>query len=188
MAGGILQVAEALAAKFRWQDYKSVIDIGTAQGVLPVHIAQAHSHLRVGGFDLPHVQPLFERYVAEHNLSSRLRFHSGDFFSDELPAADVLIMGRILHNWDLATKQMLLNKAHDALPADGALIVYERLIDDERRLNAGGLLASLNMLVMTAGGFDFTGADCISWMRDAGFHEMKVQPLTGEWSVIVGKK
>lgn len=188
MAGGTLQAAEALAARFSWQRHRSMIDIGTAQGVLPVRIAQMHPHISSGGFDLPHVQPLFERYVREHGLADRLRFHPGDFFADPLPAADVLIMGRILHNWDLATKRMLLKKAYDALPVGGALLVYERLIDDERRVNAGGLLASLNMLVMTSGGFDFTGADCISWMREAGFREMKVQPLTGEWSMIIGKK
>jgi hypothetical protein len=42
-------------------------------------------------------------------------------------------MGRILHNWDLRTKIMLLRKAYEAVPAGGALIVYERLIDDDRR-------------------------------------------------------
>jgi hypothetical protein len=38
-----------------------------------------------------------------------------------------MIMGRVLHNWDLPTKQMLLQKAYCALPESGAIIVYERL-------------------------------------------------------------
>lgn len=97
-------------------------------------------------------------------------------------------MGRVLHNWDLPSKKMLLKKAYDALPASGALIVYERLIDDERRRNVAGLLASLNMLVMTAGGFDFTGADCVSWMREAGFRDIRVEPLAAEQSMVVGFK
>ena len=97
-------------------------------------------------------------------------------------------MGRVLHNWDLATKRLLLRKAHDALPSGGALVVYERLIDDGRRVNTAGLLASLNMLIMTAGGFDFTGSDCIGWMRDAGFHDMWVEPLASGQSMIVGTR
>ncbi len=72
--------------------------------------------------------------------------------------------------------------------AGGCLIVYERLIDDERRTNAAGLLASLNMLVMTSGGFDFTGADCIGWMRETGFRDMRVEALTDDQSMIVGTK
>jgi len=94
----------------------------------------------------------------------------------------------VLHNWDLATKRMLLAKAHAALPPGGALIVYERLIDDERRANAAALLASLNMLIMTAGGFDFTGADCIAWMEEAGFRDLRVEPLTREHAMVIGEK
>src|ERR1700730_8349401 len=161
MTGGTLPVARALAAKFPWQDYKTVIDIGTAQGGLPVEIALAHPQITGGGFDLPPMRPHFESYVQERRLSDRLRFFPGDFLQNPLPGADVLVFGRILHNWDLATKKMLLEKAYEALPAGGTLIVYERLIDDERRANSAALLASLNMLIMTAGGFDLTGADCV---------------------------
>ena len=94
-------------------------------------------------------------------------------------------MGRVLHNWDMATKAMLLRKAYEALPAGGALIVFERMIDDERRTNSVGLLSSLNMLIMTEGGFDFTAADCIGWMADAGFRHMRCEPLTGDQSMVV---
>jgi len=188
MTGGTLPVAKALAAKFNWQNYKTIIDVGTAQGCLPVQIAHAHPHITGGGFDLPPVAPHFGNYVREHDLSHRLRFYAGDFLQDPLPSADVLVFGRVLHNWDIATKRMLLKKAHDALPAGGALIVYERLIDDKRRVNAAALLASVNMVIMTAGGFDFTGADCIGWTREAGFRDMRVELLTSEYSMVVGTK
>jgi O-methyltransferase/methyltransferase family protein len=188
MTGGTLPVAKALAAKFNWQNYKTIIDVGTAQGCLPVQIAHAHPHISGGGFDLPPVAPHFGNYVREHDLSHRLRFYAGDFLQDPLPSADVLVFGRVLHNWDIATKRMLLKKAYDALPAGGVLIVYERLIDDKRRVNAAALLASVNMVIMTAGGFDFTGADCIGWMREAGFRNMRVELLTSEYSMVVGTK
>jgi hypothetical protein len=94
----------------------------------------------------------------------------------------------VLHNWDLATKRRLLEKTRDALPGGGVLIVYERLIDDAQRVNDAALLASLNMLIMTAGGFDFTAADCIGWMAEAGFHDMRVEPLTGSYAMIRGTK
>jgi hypothetical protein len=188
MTGGTLPVAKAIAATFPWRHFNTVIDIGTAQGCLPVQIALAHHHITGGGFDLPPVQSHFETFVKEHGLSSRLKFHAGDFLSDPLPSADVLVFGRILHNWDLATKKSLLRKAYDALPAGGTLVVYERLIDDDRRTNAPALLASLNMLIMTAGGFDFTAADCRAWMTEAGFRDLHVQPLAGEISTIFGRK
>jgi O-methyltransferase domain/Dimerisation domain len=187
MSAATLQAAMAMTLNFPWLQYQSVIDIGAAQGCLPVQIARTHAHLTGGGFDLPPMAPVFDQYVQERGLSNRLRFYPGDFFHDPLPTADVLIMGRVLHNWDLATKKMLLKKVYDALPAEGALIVYERLIDDERR-DAAGLLSSLNMLIMTEGGFEFTATDCIGWMREIGFRGIRVEPLTSDQSMIIGMK
>ena len=97
-------------------------------------------------------------------------------------------MGHILHDWNLAEKRMLLGKAYQALPEGGALIVFEALIDDERRQNAFGLLMSLNMLIETPGGFDYTGQDCSGWMREVGFRETRVEHLIGPDSMVVGFK
>src|SRR5262245_31883808 len=99
MSGLSVRAANAIAEKFPWADYKSFVDIGTAQGALPVALVQAHPHLTGVGFDLPVVRQHFEAYVAQHGLSERLAFHGGDFFADALPAADVIIMGHILHDW-----------------------------------------------------------------------------------------
>jgi precorrin-6B methylase 2 len=179
---------QAIAAKFPWRDHASVIDIGCAEGAVPVQVALAHEHITGGGFDLPPLEPIFDAYVARFGLGKRLRFTAGDFFADPLPEADVLVMGHILHDWDLDEKRLLLQKAFEALPEGGALIVYEALIDDERRSNAFGLLMSLNMLIETPGGFDYTGADCRAWMQEAGFRESYVEHLAGPDSMVVGIK
>jgi len=188
MTGISMGTAMAIAQKFPWNEYRSFVDVGAAQGALPVQVALAHRHLSGGGYDLPPVRPIFEQYVESYGLGDRLRFYPGDFFNDPLPAADVLIMGHILHDWDLDEKQRLLAKAHASLPQGGALIVYESLIDDDRRENAFGLLMSLNMLIETPGGFDYTGADCMSWMREAGFRETRVEHLLGPDSMVIGIK
>jgi hypothetical protein len=188
MTGVSLGAAQAIAAKFPWRDYRTFVDVGTAQGCVPVQVARAHPHLRGTGFDLPAVEPVFREYVGSFGLSERIRFHAGNFFTDPLPEADVLVMGHILHDWDLDEKKRLLRKAFDTLPPGGALIVYEAIIDDERRQNAFGLLMSLNMLIETPGGFDFTGADCAGWMREVGFSRTSVEPLVGPDSMVVGVK
>ena len=154
-----------------------VIDVGTAQGCMPVELARSHAHLRGGGFDLPQVEPVFTDYVRRNGLSDRLRFYPGDFMHEDLPKADVLVMGRILHNWDLPTKKLLLRKAAQALPDGGALIVYDNIIDDERRHRPHSLLASLNMLIETAAGFEYTGSECSAWMREAGFRDIRIEQL-----------
>lgn len=188
MTGISIPAAVAIAQTFPWKQYKTFIDVGGAQGATPVQVAKAHPHLMGGNFDLPVVGPIFNDYVKSFGLSDRLKFHAGDFFKDPIPKADVLIMGHILHDWDLAEKKAILAKCYAALPTGGSLIVYEALIDDDRRKNTFGLLMSLNMLIETTGGFDYTGADCSAWMKEAGFKSTRFEHLSGPDSMVVGVK
>lgn len=178
----------AIAHRLPWSQYKSFVDVGTAQGDLAVQIAVVNPHLRGTGFDLPPAAPIFADHAQAFGVSDRVRFEPGDFFKQDLPKADVVLMGHILHDWDLPTKKMLIRKAYEALPPGGAFVVYEALIDDDRSQNASGLLMSLNMLIETPGGFDYTGADCSGWMREAGFSSTRVESLVGPDSMVVGIK
>jgi O-methyltransferase domain/Dimerisation domain len=188
MSGLSAGAAHALAANFPWKDYATFMDLGAAQGLVPATLARAHSHLHGIGFDLPPVQPVFEEFVANNGLSDRVRFQAGDFFAGALPNADVIIMGHILHDWDVTQKKTLLSKAFAVVPNGGAVIVYDAIIDDERRENAFGLLMSLNMLIETPAGFDYTGADCQQWMRESGFSKTRVEHLVGPDAMVIGLK
>jgi hypothetical protein len=177
-----------IASKFPWSQYKTFVDAGTAQGDLAVQVALANPHLKGTGLDLPVVQPIFEEYAVRNGVADRVSFAAIDFFTGPLPKADVIMMGHILHDWDLVQKKQLVRKAYDALPTGGAFIAYDAIIDDERRQNAFGLLMSLNMLIETPGGFDYTGADCIGWMKEAGFTSARVEHLVGPDSMVIGIK
>ena len=179
---------QAIASRFSWSKYKTAADCGTAQGDLIVQVALKNPHLAGIGFDLPEVAPTFEEYVEENGLAGRVKFHPGSFFTDPLPRADVIMMGHILHDWDLDQKRMLVRKAYEALPAGGAFIVYDAIIDDDRSQNAFGLLMSLNMLIESEGGFDYCGSDCVGWMQEAGFAETRVEHLVGPDSMVIGIK
>jgi hypothetical protein len=182
--GASLAIARALP----WSDYRTVCDVGAAQGDLLAQVTLANPHLTGTGFDLPPVRKTFDAHVASLGLAARVSFAEGDFFRDPLPKADVITMGHVLHDWDLAQKKVLVRKAYDALPTGGSLVVFEAMIDDDRSQNAFGLLMSLNMLIETHGGFDYTAADCASWMKEAGFSETRVQHLVGPDTMVVGIK
>ncbi len=177
-----------ISRKFPWEKYKSAADVGTAQGDLLAQVLLAHPHMSGVGFDLAQVEPIFTEYFERNGLLKRARFVAGDFFKGDFPTADVIMMGHILHDWGLDHKRMLIEKAYRSLPAGGALIVYEAIIDDDRSQNAFGLMMSLNMLIETPDGFDYTGADCCGWMREAGFRDTRVEHLVGPDSMVVGIK
>ena len=113
-------------------------DIGGALALLSRLVGARHQHLTFNTFDLPPVAPLAQKHIEAAALTHRIKVISGDFFKDELPRADVVMMGNILHDWNLDKKKMLIRKAYNALPEGGAFIAIENVIDDARRENVLG--------------------------------------------------
>ena len=179
---------KAFAERFDFSRYQTHCDVGGATGQLACMVAAAHPHMRCQSMDLAAVEPIARRSIEAAGLSERVTPVVGDFFQQGLPAADVITMGMILHDWDLDHKKMLIGKAYQALPPGGALVVIESLIDDERRQNSFGLLMSLNMLIEFGNAFDYSAADFIGWCKEAGFGEFEVIPLAGPSSAAVAYK
>lgn len=177
-----------LANDFDFSKYNTLCDVGGSGANLSIHIAKNNSHMKCISFDLPPVGPIAKENVEGLGLSERIEVSSGDFFIDELPRADVITMGNILHDWGSEEKLMLIKKAYDALPEGGAFIVIENIIDDERNMNAFGLMMSLNMAIETDQGFDFTASDFNQWAKEAGFSRTSVMPLTGPSSAVIAFK
>jgi len=178
----------AFAEKFDFSTYRTLCDVGGATGLLSCLVAAQHEHLRCTTLDLAVVTPIAERRIAAAGLGDRVRVRAIDFFAEPLPKADVVTMGMILHDWNLEKKLHLIRAAYDALPAGGALVAIEHLIDDARRENAFGLMMSLNMLIEFGDAFDFTGADFAAWCEQVGFRETRVIPLTSTASAAVAYK
>ena len=178
----------ALAEKFDFSKYKTLCDVGGAAATLSMIVAGSHPHLKVTSADLPPATTIAAKKIVAAGLSDRVSATSIDFFKDDLPKADVITMGMILHDWNLDNKMMLIRKAYDALPDGGAFIVIEALIDDARRENAFGLMMSLNMLIEFGEAFDYSGADFDGWCKQAGFKRTEVIPLAGPSSAGVAYK
>lgn len=177
-----------LAHDFDFSDYQTHCDVGGSGANLSIHIAKNNGHMKSISFDLPPVSPIAKENVELFGLSDRIVVTSGDFFVDELPRADVITMGNILHDWGTEDKLILIKKAYDALPDGGAFIVIENIIDDERKKNAFGLLMSLNMAIETDQGFDFSASDFNEWAKEAGFSQTSIMPLTGPASAVIAIK
>jgi hypothetical protein len=188
MTGLSMGAAMEIARRFPWDRYGTFADVGTAQGGLPVVLAEMHPRLQGIGVDLPNVQPIFEEYVRAHGLQDRIHWQAADIWTDPFPRADVVVLGHMLHAWGLERKKILLRKAYEAVPEGGAVIAYDAIIDDDRRANAFGLLSSLNMLIENAEGAEYTGVDCTAWMREVGFTDTYAQHLVGPESMVVGRK
>ena len=178
----------AFSRLFDFSPYRTLCDIGGAGGNLATQVAAKQPHMHCTTFDLPAVSVIARENVDRLDFNPRVKVVAGDFFKDPFPAADVLTMGNILHDWGLEDKKFLIAKAYEALPAGGSLVVIENIIDDYRRKNAFGLMVSLNMLIETYEGFDYTAADFTQWVREAGFRESYKMRLNGPTSAVVAVK
>ncbi len=188
MAGISMGNFHAFAEKFDFSGYKTLCDVGGAAATLSMIVAGKHPHLKCTSADLPPASAIAAKKIDAAGMSDRVATANIDFFKDPLPNADIITMGMILHDWNLENKIMLIKKAYDALPAGGAFVVIETLIDDARRENAFGLMMSLNMLVEFGEAFDYSGADFTGWCKEAGFSRTEIIPLAGPASAGVAYK
>ncbi|MCG2459374.1 hypothetical protein K8352_01280 [Flavobacteriaceae bacterium F89] len=176
------------AKRFDFLNCKTLCDVGGAGGYLAAQVALNNQHMSCISFDLPPVEPVALENIKMMGLSDRVSAQSGDFLTDDLPKADVITMGNVLHDWGTKEKKMLIKKAYESLPQGGALVVIENIIDDNRSENAFGLMMSLNMNIETPEGFDFSAADFDEWARECGFTQTSVMPLTGPSSAVIAIK
>lgn len=176
------------ARNFDFSKHQTHCDVGGSGGNLSIHIVKNNPHIISTTFDLPPVQPIASGNIKELGLSANISAKAGDFFTDDLPTADLITMGNILHDWGVNDKKMLIQKAYNALPENGTLVVIENVIDNDRSKNAFGLMMSLNMLIETSDGFDYSMADFEGWAKEAGFQNISIMPLTGPTSAIIARK
>ena len=178
----------AFATKFDFSKYKTLCDIGGSGAMLSIQVAMKNPHIICNNFDLPPIEAVAKENINQFNLSDRIKTTIGDFFNDPFPKADVIVMGHILHNWSEEKKLILIKKAYDALPEGGAFVAIENVIDNERSQNILGLTMSLNMLIETEEGFDYTHSDFENWTKQAGFKKAKQINLAGSSSAAIAYK
>jgi O-methyltransferase domain/Dimerisation domain len=176
------------AQKFDFSKYKTLVDVGGSGAILSIMVAKHQPGMTCVSFDLPPVAPVAQDNINKFGMSERVTTAAGDFFADPLPKADVVVMGNILHDWDEERKIALMKAAYDALPEGGAFVAIEGIIDDNRNQNVFGMLMSLNMLIETGRGFDYTFADYNKLAKIAGFSRTELLPLAGPSSAAIAYK
>ncbi|MBO0867260.1 MAG: methyltransferase [Micromonosporaceae bacterium] len=181
------QLLPGLLAAYPWSRCHSVADIGGARGNVAARLALAHPQLSATVFDLPEIEPAAQAHLTALGVADRVRYQSGDFFTDPLPTADVLILGHVLHNWAPEERAVLVKKAHDAVRPGGAVLVYDAMLDPEPT-DLDRILVSLNMLLVTVGGSEYTVDDCSGWLAAAGFGDIRATAVGAADTLVIGHK
>lgn len=178
----------ALTNKFDFSKYDTMLDVGGADGWLSIQVCLKHQNIKCTTYDLPPVGPLAKNKIDGFGFGNRITVAGGDFMKDDLPNADIITMGNILHGMNEEAKQQLINKVYGHLNDAGVLIAIENIIDNDRKQNTFGLLMSLNMLIENGESFDYTMNDFDTWAKQAGFKRTELIPLAGPTSAAIAYK
>jgi acetylserotonin N-methyltransferase len=146
-----LMSSPAVVTAFDLSRFRRLVDLGGGTGHLALAACQRYPDLRAVVFDLPGVIPLAQEQIRASPVAERVEAVPGDFFTDPLPSADLIAVGRILHDWTEDKIQHLLRKIYDRLPAGGALLIAEKLLNEDKTGPPWAALQSVNMLLVTEG-------------------------------------
>jgi acetylserotonin N-methyltransferase len=187
MHGFGLMSSPRVVAAFDLGRFRRLVDLGGATGHLAVAACERYPQLRAAVFDLPEVVDLAREYVERSAVAGRVELIAGDLFQDALPEADLYAIGRVLHDWSEEKVRALAAKIHQALPKGGALLVAERLLDEDKTGPLGTLMQSLNMLICTEGK-ERSLSEYAELLRGAGFAEVEGRRTGGPLDAILAVK
>ncbi|CAM3691121.1 methyltransferase [Kibdelosporangium persicum] len=172
-----------LIEAFDWTGYRTVLDVGGCRGNMAGQIVKAHPGLTGHVLDLPQMEPFFDEHMAALGLTGEVRFHGGNFFHDPLPRADLVILGHVLHDFDQEHRKTLVHRACEAVLPGGALLVYDRMLDEEPT-HVENLVISLDMLLVSDGGSEYPAGEIREHAAGAGFTRFHAEPL-GDYDTLV---
>jgi len=158
----------AVVRAFDLSRFRRLVDLGGATGHLSIAACELYPDLEAVVFDLPPVVPLAIEQRDRSPAASRIQVQAGDFLKDDLPHGDLCALGRILHDWSEPKIHSLLTRIRQALPPHGALLIAEKLLDNDKRGPLFAQLQSLNMLVCTEGK-ERTVAEYEALLKQVGF-------------------
>lgn len=176
-----------IVAAFDLGRFRRLCDLGGATGHLAVAACERYPNLRAVVFDLPEAVPLAKEMIAQTPVAARIEVQGGDFFSDPLPPADLYALGRIVHDWSEAKALALLQRIHATLPAGGALLIAEKVLDDDKLGPRWAQMQSLNMLTCTEGK-ERTLGEYRALLEQAGFSKVEGHRTTAPLDAVLATK
>ncbi|KAM7376372.1 hypothetical protein PAMP_006113 [Pampus punctatissimus] len=160
-----------IVTAFNLSCFQTIVDLGGCTGALAREIAKTYPSSSVIVFDIPQVVETAQKHFCEEN--DAVVFQSGDFFSGEIPPADLYVLARIIHDWPEEKCLMLLKKIYDSCKPGGGVLLVEAMLFENRRGPVMAQLFSLNMLVQ-AEGRERPLSEYTHMLDKTGFHNVQV--------------
>ena len=167
LAGRAKNVAPALAEAVPLQNAETLLEVGGGTGIYSIGFVRKNPKLTATVLDRPEVLKTAESFAQQYDVSDNIKLLPGDMFSGKLPAADVVLLSNILHDWDVPECRELVRRCADALNPGGRLIIHDVLLNDQLDGPLPIALYSAALFTLTEGRA-YSAAEYESWMNNAG--------------------
>ncbi len=186
---GSTSLGYALARRFDFSPFQCLLDLGGGAGTYTIEILKHYPHLKAIIFDFPPVCAMAEGAVQAAGLSERVSTVGGDYERDPLPAGpDVVLWSGNLHASSPARGRDILTKLRALLPAHGAILIHDYLLDDT---GAGPLipaLLALHMTLVSEHGQVYSSAELRELLTRTGFTDIDIRPFLPGHSGLVSAR
>ena len=177
-------VAKLLAQTVDASGVRRFLDVGGGSAVYTVAFARANPNLQADVFDLPHVVPITEEYIAKTGLSDRVKTRAGDMRTDDLGSGyDMALLSSICHMFGEEENRKLVARCRRALNDGGRLVIRDFILNEDHCSPRQSAMFALNMLVGTKEGSTYTQSEYTSWFLEAGFRTVDRPIPNGDFLV-----
>jgi (2Fe-2S) ferredoxin/SAM-dependent methyltransferase len=168
---------------------RRLLDLGGGSGAYSIAFARANQQLRAEILDGAEVLPLTQEFIRQAGLEDRVATRVGDMLTAELGTGyDLVLLSAICHMFSPEENRRLFERACEALAPKGRLVIQDFILEADKTSPRFAALFSLNMLVGTRAGSDYSEPEYTEWLRGAGFTGVQRIRLPGPSGLMVAKK
>jgi ubiquinone/menaquinone biosynthesis C-methylase UbiE len=166
-----------------------VLDLAAGSGVWGIAMAQGAEKVSVTAVDWPEVIPVTRETVGRFGLADRFSFIAGDLLQVDFGSGHTIAtLGHILHSEGEERSRALLKKTFGALAPGGTIAIAEFLVNEDRTGPLNGLFFAVNMLVNTDTGDTYSLKEIGSWLKEAGFTQVRTLESPGPSPLVLATK
>jgi predicted O-methyltransferase YrrM len=181
--------APALVKAIGTQGVARMLDVGGGSGVYAIAFAQANPSLAAEILDLKPVLPIARRHIRKAGLQGRVKAREGNLERDALGEGyDLILLSAVCHMLGPEGNQDLFRRAFTALAPGGRIVVKDFILEADKTAPRWAAVFSLNMLVGTPRGSDYSKPEYAEWLRKAGFGKVRYLAVPGVAEMMVGVK
>jgi SAM-dependent methyltransferase/predicted transcriptional regulator len=168
---------------------KFTLDIGGGSGAYSMEFVSKKPEIEATVFDLPNVIPITKKIIEKEGFSDKIRTHTGDYTTDDLPKGfDLVFLSAIIHSNSLEINQDLIKKCFNSLNKNGKIVIQDWIMNNDRTQPTSGAIFAINMLVGTEAGDCFTEQEVTEMLNVSGFKNIsRIEFETGLSQMIAQK-